>query len=88
MDILNRSQLLGGIGEGLGDASTQAGDITINAASKVLLDNQSYVSNDVKSGGFGKAGNVSISTGFLEPLNGAQIRAATFGQGDAGNVKY
>ncbi|MEM6403794.1 MAG: filamentous hemagglutinin N-terminal domain-containing protein, partial [Cyanobacteria bacterium P01_D01_bin.116] len=83
---LKESILLAGIRQGFGTPEAQAGDITINAVSKVLLDNQSYISNDVKFGGVGKAGDVSISTGSLEVFNGAQIGAATFGQGDAGNV--
>nr|MDZ8005298.1 S-layer family protein [Nostoc sp. DedSLP05]MDZ8101931.1 S-layer family protein [Nostoc sp. DedSLP01] len=44
------------------------------------------VSPSDASRGAGKGGNVSITTGSLEVLNGARFEASTYGEGDAGNI--
>ncbi|MBD3885871.1 S-layer family protein [Phormidium tenue FACHB-886] len=67
-----------------------AGNVLITATDRVVLDDSNIFSSvgDVSFDGVavGEGGNVEINTGSLEVINGAQIAAATFGQGDAGNV--
>ena len=40
----------------------------------------------VASGGIGDGGNIEIDTSVLEVLNGSELSAGTFGQGDAGDI--
>ena len=67
-----------------------AGSVTINASNLVKFDGEgrspSRATSTVEFGAEGKAGGVSITTGSLEVLNGSQVSASTFGQGDAGTV--
>ena len=68
-----------------------AGDVTITASDRVNLDGQggnspSAIGSPVELGAVGNGGNVSITTRTLSVTNGAQIQAATSGQGSAGNV--
>ena len=46
----------------------------------------SAVGSSVSPGAIGNGGSVEVSTGVLSVTNGAQIQAATLGQGNAGNV--
>ncbi|MCC0176808.1 filamentous hemagglutinin N-terminal domain-containing protein, partial [Waterburya agarophytonicola K14] len=63
----------------------QAGDIVINATENITLDNI-IILNQVDFGGVGNSGNITITTGSLNLINGGDIRASTFGQGDAGSI--
>ncbi len=64
LEMRDESQLLAGIRSGLGTPEAQAGDITINATDTVLLDDNSFIFNDINFGGVGNAGNVLVNTGF------------------------
>ena len=86
LEVREGSQLLAGIGSGLGTPQAQAGDIIINATDNVLFDNNSFAFNDVNSNGVGNAGNVSVTTGSLQLLNGGIFSASTLGQGNSGKV--
>ncbi len=66
-------------------AEAQAGDVTINVAEKITL-NDSRITNRVESGGVGNSGRIAINTGSIEAINGGSISASTFGQGNAGSV--
>ncbi|OKH42842.1 hypothetical protein NIES2101_32320 [Calothrix sp. HK-06] len=78
------------------DSSTfemgDAGNITVNASKNINLDGVSSkgslsgIFNNVSPGAYGKGGDINLTTGTLSATNGAQIIAATFGQGDAGNI--
>jgi filamentous hemagglutinin family protein len=72
-----------GIGLESTNPEAQAGDVTINVADNLTLD-ESGIANQV--GGVGDAGNITINTGSLEAINGGFIGANTFGQGNAGSV--
>ena len=85
LTLRDESFLFAGVNSDLGTADAQAGDITINATDKVLFDN-SFAANYVSSGSVGNSGDVSITTGFLDVLNGGYLQASTFGEGDAGSV--
>jgi filamentous hemagglutinin family protein len=66
-------------------AEAQAGDVTINVAENINLDD-SRILNQVDTGGIGNSGNIIITTDSLEAINGGDVDASTFGQGDAGVV--
>jgi filamentous hemagglutinin family protein len=80
------SSLFGGINNGLGSAGAQAGDIQLNVTEAMNLTNGSAISNSVRSGGTGDAGNIDITTGLLSLTEGAQLSSSTSGRGNAGNV--
>jgi filamentous hemagglutinin family protein len=80
------SRLFGGINDGLGFAGAQAGDIQLNVTEAINLMSGSAISNSVRSGGTGDAGNIDITTGLLSLTEGAQLSSSTSGRGDAGNV--
>lgn len=71
-----------------------AGNLTINAQSievtGVVSDNSSTfptkLSTQVNSTGSGNGGNLTINTGVLKVLDGAQISSDTFGAGNAGDL--
>jgi large exoprotein involved in heme utilization and adhesion len=76
---------------GIGDA----GDIRIRASDRVSLIGEgvggrtqpSIIRSDVEGRAIGTGGNISIDTGTLLIRNGGQLGAATFGRGNAGNVR-
>ena len=74
-----------GIAAGLGTVDAQAGDININAAEAINLD-EMLISNAVLTSGTGNAGNINITAGKLFLANGAAVSDSTFGQGNAGNI--
>jgi filamentous hemagglutinin family protein len=67
-----------------------AGDVIIDAENQVVFDDGNAFSTvgDVNFDGvaIGRGGNVEINANSLEVRNGGQLRASTFGQGDAGDV--
>ena len=64
-----------------------AGDINIIARNLVEVNgNDSQIEADVQSGATGRGGTININTATLKVLNQAEIRAETFGAGDAGNI--
>ncbi len=81
VELLEGSSLLAG-SEGIIQA--QSGDIFINAADTVSLNQGSNIENN--SGGKGDAGNVEIEARSLI-LNGSILSASTFGEGNAGTVR-
>ncbi len=85
LEVREESQLLAGIGEGLGTPEAQAGEITIRATENVTVDDSS-ISNQVASKALGNAGAITINTGSLSLTNGAEVNANTGGVGDAGAI--
>ena len=63
----------------------RAGSIVVRVRDRVLLDG-SAVSSAVQQSGVGQGGDIEISTGSLFLTHGAQLVAATLGQGNAGGV--
>lgn len=86
LDISGESLLLAGIGRGLGTASSQAGDITLNVTEAIKVRQFSIITNIVYPNGTGNSGNLLITAGSLFLTDGSQLGAATTGQGNAGNV--
>ncbi|ARV59859.1 hypothetical protein BZZ01_15575 [Nostocales cyanobacterium HT-58-2] len=74
------------------DGRGNAGNITVDARDKVRFDTSegnkysSSASNSVGSNAVGNGGDIRISARTLSLTNGSQLNAATFGQGDAGNI--
>ncbi|MDJ0593511.1 MAG: filamentous hemagglutinin N-terminal domain-containing protein, partial [Pleurocapsa sp. MO_226.B13] len=81
---LGRSVILGGIAADSTSEEAQAGDVTINVAENITL-NDSAIGNQV-AGGIGNSGNITITTDSLELIDGGFVDASTLGQGDAGAV--
>ncbi|MEH2247775.1 two-partner secretion domain-containing protein [Nostoc sp.] len=67
-------------------SNTNPRDIDINATGAINLTEGSFIENLVFPGATGKGGNINITAGSLAVTNGAQLRANTFGNGDAGNL--
>jgi filamentous hemagglutinin family protein len=89
VDISTKSlELLGGSLLTVSTSGTgDAGNVKITATDFVKFNNQSVAESVVGKGGVGTAGGVDISTKSLELLGGSRLDTATFGEGDAGNVK-
>jgi large exoprotein involved in heme utilization and adhesion len=88
LEVLNGAQLLAET-RGTGDA----GNVVINAGDYVQFEGisadgvfPSAAFSRVDERARGRGGNVEITATTLEVLNGAQLQAATFGIGDAGDV--
>jgi len=82
---LGKSSIQGGIGANFPVTEAQAGDITIDVAENMTIDD-GELENQVDSQGIGNSGDIIIETGSLEVLNGSEISTTTRGQGDAGDV--
>ncbi len=86
IDFLGRSLLYAGIASRSGTATSQAGDITLNATEAIRVRQESGIINNVFLNAIGTSGNINMNTGSLSVTNGAQVQAITYGQGNAGNV--
>jgi filamentous hemagglutinin family protein len=84
--ILRESLIRAGIGRGRGTASSQAGDIVLDATGEIQVRQSSQISNNVFPNSIGNAGNLQINAGSLLVTDGAALSASTFGQGNAGSV--
>jgi len=82
---LGSSVIRAGISADSTSAEAQAGDITVNVAENIILDD-SAIQNIVAGGGIGNAGNIIINTNFLRATNGGQVIASTLGEGNAGTI--
>jgi adhesin HecA-like repeat protein len=80
LEILNRAELSTST-FGNGDA----GNVVLTVRNRVTFDNSAAFSR-MDEGATGNGGDVVITAGTLEVLNGAQLDASTLGFGDAGNV--
>ncbi len=63
----------------------QAGNVIINVAENITLNN-SNINNRVNSGGVGNSGNITINTGSLELINGGFVTTSLQGLGNAGVI--
>ncbi|MEH2416315.1 two-partner secretion domain-containing protein [Nostoc sp.] len=84
IEILGRSGLSAGIGQGLGTPETVAGDITLNTTGEIKVAD-SRIDNYVGQQSKGNGGNISINSGSIS-LERAGISTSNYGQGNAGNV--
>ncbi|MDF5738477.1 MULTISPECIES: two-partner secretion domain-containing protein [unclassified Nostoc] len=86
LEMTGESGLYAGIATGLGSNNSKAGNIEVNATGVINLDNGSDINNVVIKGASGQGGSVLISARTLQVKGGAQISAATFGNGKGGNL--
>jgi filamentous hemagglutinin family protein len=75
-----------GIGSGLGNANSQAGDISLNATGQIQIDRASLVLNFIGLGAMGNAGDIRINTGSISLLNASRLENPIYGTGNAGRV--
>ncbi|MBT9314562.1 two-partner secretion domain-containing protein [Leptothoe spongobia] len=61
------------------------GNITINGTDTVLIDN-STITSEVLESGENKGGTIEVVTANLDLTNGTEIRTATAGSGNAGDI--
>jgi filamentous hemagglutinin family protein len=88
IEILGGSRFRSGIETELGTPQAVAGDIKLNATGElVVVGSNSFIGNNVNLNSKGNGGNIIIDAGSLSLRDGATIRASTYGQGNAGNVK-
>ncbi|MEH2359481.1 two-partner secretion domain-containing protein [Nostoc sp.] len=83
--LIERSNLFAGIRTGLGTLTSQAGDITLNAAETIRIEGGRVV-NNVYPSAIGNSGNILITTGFLSLMDGAKLDSGIRGRGRAGNI--
>ncbi len=86
LNISGGSLLVAGIGQRLGSADVQAGDITLNATEEIRIRQGSWIQNDVFSNATGNSGNLLVTTESLFVTDGSRLSASTYGQGNAGNI--
>jgi filamentous hemagglutinin family protein len=86
IDVLSGSRIQGGLQRESGTPKALAGDITLNATSRVTI-SDSNVFNSLLLTSQGRGGNINIQADSFSLQNGARLIAATFGQGNAGDIK-
>jgi filamentous hemagglutinin family protein len=62
-----------------------AGNVIVNGARQITLDNDSRITSAVRADGQGQGGNVRLQTGSLS-LNNSRVNTSTSGQGRAGRI--
>lgn len=88
LNIFGGSTIYAGIGSGLGDSNTQAGDISISVDGDIIMRGpSSLMYNYIDTNASGLGGNVTVHTGQLFLEDNAQLGALVFGDGIAGDVK-
>src|SRR5579883_282740 len=83
---ISNSSLFGGIGIGLGNAGTVAGDIKLDTIRAITLEQESVISNIINTNGSGNSGNININAGSLSVKNGAQLGTLVYGRGNGGDI--
>ena len=87
LSIRNGAQIGSGtLGQG------DSGNIRVEASDHIRIDGGNRVGpsglfSSSQGGAIGNGGDIQIFTGSLSVLNGAQVRASTLVQGDAGNIR-
>jgi filamentous hemagglutinin family protein len=68
------------------DGIGNGGELNIIATGNIVFDN-SLASSGINPNGVGNGGNLLLNAKNLQLLNGGQISAGVFGQGNSGNIK-
>jgi filamentous hemagglutinin family protein len=87
LNIFSDSEIYAGIGPGLGNQETRAGDINLLVEDDINLREGSLIYNYIDRDARGIGGNVIINTSQLTLTEGSQLGALVFGNGSAGNVQ-
>ncbi len=83
---ISASTITAGIESFQGSATSQAGDILLNATGAIALTDSSQIGNTVAFLGTGNGGNVIVEANSLTVDRGAILVTGTAGSGNAGNV--
>jgi len=67
--------------------SGSAGALTINATGDITVKGTSQISGTVETGASGNGNSIKLTAQNLELNEGGQVRADTFGQGNAGTIE-
>ncbi|BAZ10291.1 filamentous hemagglutinin outer membrane protein [Calothrix sp. NIES-4071] len=87
LNILGDSKLRAGIASGLGTVNSIGGNIDVDATGEVTITGgDSFIANSVLSDAKGKGGDINLKADSLTVNQGGSVFAATYGQGDVGNV--
>ncbi|MEA5464072.1 two-partner secretion domain-containing protein [Leptothoe sp. PORK10 BA2] len=88
LEVLNGAQI-----NALVLGTGQGGNVALNIEGLARFEgtdpdgrNASGANSNIAPDGVGRGGDVQLTAGTLEVLNGAQLSASTFGEGDAGSV--
>ena len=82
---LGSSNFIAGIKADSTNAEAQAGNIVIDVAENISLDNSS-IRNLVGENGSGNSGNIIIDAGSINATSGGQIDTTTSGRGNSGDI--
>ncbi len=65
-----------------------AGTIILRAGNRILLDGEAngYIASELSRNSAGRAGDIQITTGSLELVNGAKLSTSSSGQGSPGSI--
>ena len=85
IEIEGFSKLASDILENFESSGGEAGEITLQATEKVII-NDSEIGSLVNRGAIGNSGDVSIEANSLDLVNGAFVFTRTNGQGNSGNI--
>ena len=80
-----QSLIRGGISFESTDPEAQAGDVIVNVAENITLDNSEIV-NQVNSGGTGNSGNIIINTDSLELVFNGELNTNNLSNGNPGAI--
>ena len=86
LNLSDRSQMVAGISQGLGNSNTVGGDIVIDVLETVSL-NDSSISNTIGENAEGTTGKTEVSAESVVLQNGGIIIANIFGLGNVGEIE-
>ena len=82
--ISDVSGIFTGIGPGLGNQDSRAGNIRVDARGSITVSDTSVIGNIIS--GFGEGGDIDVTAQDIVLINGSQISTVGLGQGDVGDV--
>jgi filamentous hemagglutinin family protein len=87
LEILEGSRVLGGIANGSGTTTSQAGDIEVDATGEIQIRQSSVIANLVGIGATGNSGKVVVRAKSLTLAEGSILGSQINGLGNGGNVE-
>ncbi|MEM7759149.1 MAG: filamentous hemagglutinin N-terminal domain-containing protein [Cyanobacteria bacterium P01_A01_bin.40] len=82
----SRSRIRAGVKSLLNSPDVEPGNVKINVTENLSI-SDSRISSQIRPGGIGNIGNISITAGSISLINGGRISSSSFGEGDAGNIQ-
>ena len=84
-NLTERSRMVAGIFQDLGDSDTVGGDVVIDVLGTVSLDDSS-ISNAITKNASGTTGKIEVEAESVVLQNGGYISTDTLGRGDGGDI--